>query len=485
MIKTKPSEAVWILKSITEQTIKRCGLINPSDKILAAVSGGPDSMAMLVILHSLSRELGFEIGVAHVNHCLRGSESDGDAAFVEEFVKELGLEFHVVKVDANAHRLEHSLSPEEAARDVRFAFLYEIMNNFGYTKIATAHHSGDNSELVLMNLIKGTGPDGLEGMRPFSSEKKIVRPLIHASRKDIELFIENTNTPFRIDSTNEDESLLRNGIRKRLIPHIENRFNGRIRDALNRLSDIMAVENDYMEKEVERHFPDVFILEGNDQISLRPEILKSLHEAISKRIIRKAINHIKGDLKSISQNHIEGILGLASKDYDCELHIPGRIRAMRSDETIILKKESLSLRTPKTTTAYKYLIKDFENLPFKLEIPQASLILRFREAQKGEIIPSAFPGADKIIFEKDAVQLPIIIRNTRQGDNFYPMGMNGSKTVLRYLMDLKIPESQRKLQPVMESGEEILWIIGKRLSEKLRLRPSGSNYVVAEIIHPD
>jgi len=485
MTQTTLPEAAFTLKHIAEKTIIKYGLVNSSDKILAAVSGGPDSMAMLVILHTLSGKMGFKIGVAHVNHCLRGLESDGDAAFVEEFVKELGLEFHISKVDANAYRLEHGLSPEEAARDVRFAFLYNVMNSSGYTRIATAHHSGDNSELVLMNLIKGTGPDGLEGMRPFSPEKKIIRPLIHASRRDIEFFIENTNTPFRIDSTNEDESLLRNGIRKRLIPHIENKFNGKIRDALNRLSDIMAVENDYMEKEVEKHFQNVVMLDGTDQISLRIECLESLHEAITKRIIRKAINHIKGDLKSIGQNHIEGIQGLLSKKHDCELHFPGRIRAVKNGEFIVIRKEAQCLRLATPSPDFRYQIEDLENLPFEFVIPQADLSFRFRAAREEELDMSGLSGADKIVFEKNALQLPIVIRNARPGDSFNPMGMKGSKTVLRYFMDLKLSKLQRKKQPIMESAGDILWIPGKRISEKLRIKSSGSNYMVAEIIHPD
>lgn len=485
MTETKLPELAWVLKSIAEQTIKKLGLINSSDKILAAVSGGPDSMAMLVVLHDLSTEMGFKIGVAHVNHSLRGAESDGDAAFVEEYVKELGLEFHITKVDVNAYRLKHGLSPEEAARDVRFSFLNEVMKNFEYTKIATAHHSGDNAELVLMNLIRGTGPDGLEGMRPYSPEKKIVRPFIHASRSDISLFIENTYTPFRIDSSNNDESLLRNSIRKRLIPHIENKFNGRIRDALNRLSDIIAVENDYMNNITNNHFHDVIIINGEDEISLRSNNLKSLHEAISRRIIRKAIDHIKGNLKRISQSHIEGILGLASKDYDCEMHMPGRIRALRNGDVIILRKEKESLRTPLPIPAYRYLVEDLENLPLEIDIPQAGLWIRFREAKKEEINQLERSGADRIIFEKAAISLPIVIRNTKPGDIFYPMGMKGSKTVLRFLMDMKIPESQRKIQAIMESGDTVLWILGKRISEKLRLKDSGSNYIIAEIFYPD
>lgn len=473
-------EASRALKNLTEGTIREYCLIAPGDRILAAVSGGPDSMALLVILKTLSEEMGFDLGVAHVNHCLRGDESDRDAAFVEEYVNNLGLDFHMAKIDANAYRREHGLSPEEAARDVRFGFLYSAMEKAGYTKIATAHHSGDNSELVLMNLIRGTGPDGLEGMRPFAPEKRVIRPFFRASRRDINMFLDNTNTPFRLDSSNEDENLLRNAVRKRLIPHIENRFNGKIRDALNRLSDIMAAENDFMNREVDARFPEIVLSADPDEICLNPENLANLHPAISKRVIRRAINSIKGDLKRITQAHIDGVLDLAVKDYQCELHFPGRIRAIRRNGAVILRRENFCLRHKEVAADYMYTIYDLDFLPHELIIPQAGVRVLFRRAEKDEL--STHKGADKVFFEKKGIHLPVTIRNIRQGDRFQPIGMKGSKTVLRFLMDLKVSEPQRRLLPVMESDGEILWIPGFRISEKMRIKNPENDHIVAEIM---
>lgn len=475
-------EAAGLLYEKTERTITENSLVMPSDNILAAVSGGPDSMAMLHILFFLSKKKGFRLGVAHVNHCLRGEESDQDAVFTENAVKRLGLEFHITKTDAEAFRVENRLSPEEAARNVRFGFLYATMEKYGYTKIATAHHSDDNAELVLMNIIRGTGPDGIEGMRMSSHDSRIIRPLINASRDEIDFFIENSDIPFRMDSSNEDENLVRNRVRRSLIPHIENRFNGRIREALNRLSDIIAIENDYMEKETDRYFIETVKTDGAGLAYVGMDRIRELHGAVSRRILRKAINMVKGNLKGITQNHIDEILSLSMRNHDCELHIPGQIRAIREQDVIILRKETSSLRNLKVEADYEYVVDDFSGLPFDIPVEEAGIRIRFRNAGESETDVSMFSGADKILLDMNSVSLPLIIRNARNGDRFSPIGMNGSKTVLRFMMDIKIPESLRKIYPVLESDGEIIWIPGKRLSEKLRPRHEKSGGLIVEIV---
>jgi tRNA(Ile)-lysidine synthase len=475
-------EGSYLLYEKTERTIDENNLIKPSDSVLVAVSGGPDSMALMHILYFLSQKTGFRLGAAHVNHCLRGEESDQDAIFTENAAKRLGIEFHAIKTDAEAYRIENRLSPEEAARKVRFNFLYGVMDKYGYSRLATAHHSDDNAELVLMNIIRGTGPDGLEGMKMNSPENRIIRPFLRTTRDEIDFFLENSDIPFRMDSSNENEELLRNRVRKSLIPHIENRFNGRIREALNRLSDIMAIENEYMTEEADRFFNDVVDMPDNSPATVKIDRIINLHEAVSRRIIRKTILLIKGDLKRISQNHIDEILSLSKRDYDCELHIPGQIRVVKEKDRIILRRETASLRTLKPEADYEYMIDDFSELPFEIPVEEAGIRIRFRKPGENETDISRCSGADKILLDMDSTNLPLIIRNTRNGDRFTPIGMNGSKKVLRFMMDIKIPEPLRKVFPVMESGGEILWSPGKRLSEKLRLRHEKGNYMIAEIV---
>lgn len=482
MVKLEITEATQNLYTKVKNTIIDSGMIGKGDKILAAVSGGPDSMAMLYILNSISSELGFKIGIGHMNHCLRGEESDGDAAFVNEIAIMLGIEIHMGKTDAEAYRIEHRLSPEEAAREVRFSFLFETMKTFGYDKIATAHNSDDNAELVMMNILRGTGPDGLEGMRPVAQDTGVIRPLLRIYRRDIDYLLENSDIPFRIDSSNDDENFLRNRVRKNLFPHIENRFNGKIKEALNRLSDIMAEENDFMDKEAERAFSDTVQIESPTLIRLNTPTLVSRHRAISRRVLRMAIKSLKGDLRRISQTHIDAILGLTDKDYDCELHIPGRLRVLKEKGIIYLKQEDHFLRYSAAIEDYRYFIDYLSELPVELFIPEAGIKIRVRNAEDGEAENEKLSGADRVFMEKESIALPIIIRNARLGDRFSPMGLNGTKTVMRFLMDLKIPELQRKKHPVMEYGGEILWVVGKRLSEKLKIKNSGSKMIVIETL---
>lgn len=471
--------------SRARNTIKETGMIKPGERILAAVSGGPDSMTMLFVLHSLASELGFEIGVGHVNHCLRGAESDGDEKFVEEITKRLGIPLHKTRVDAEAYRIEHRLSPEEAAREVRFAFLEQAMNDFKYLKIATAHNADDNAELVLMNLIRGTGPDGLEGMRLTCAETKKIRPLLNFYRREIESFIEKNDIPFRIDSTNSDEHFLRNRIRNNLFPHIENRFNGKIKEALNRLSNIVSSENDYMEKEAAKSFAKAAKIKEPGLIRIDPAEILSMHEAVSRRVLRMAVRKLKGDLKRISHTHIDGVLRLAAKDYDGEIHIPGRIRILKERGILYLRQEEHYLRLSRTIDNYDYFIDYLSDLPNEMDIPESAMKIRIRMALDGEADSTSLSGADRIFMEKEAVILPLVIRNARPGDRFMPMGMDGTKTVMRYLMDLKVPELKRKTQPILVSGGEILWVMGIRLSEKLRIRNPECRMIVIEMVCTD
>ncbi len=464
------------------RTIREYDLIVPGDKILAAVSGGADSMAMLYLLVLFAPALGCELGVAHVNHCLRGDESDADAGFVENCTISLGLPYYTVKTDVNAYRFKNHLSVEEAAREVRYDFLYRTMNGYGYSKIAVAHHSGDNAELVLMNIIRGSGLDGITGMPPNSEYTRIIRPMIKSDRQEIMAFMDRTGAEYRTDSSNNDESYLRNSIRKSLLPHLETRYNPKIRESINRLADIVASENDFIEKTAADFFNKSLEVIDKNFIGFESFLLRTSHIAISRRITRKALYYLKGNLKRITRFHIDKIIMMSESQKDAEIHLPDRIRVKKEGEKILFKLEAESLRTEQQNPVYSYQIDNLSGLPLTLEIPEAGISIRFRKMLDNEAGQFVTYSGKKIFINPERIKFPLVVRNAEKGDIFRPFGLDGSQKISRFFMNNKITVSQRKTWPVLESYGEILWIAGMRASEILRMSDGTGCYLVAEVL---
>jgi tRNA(Ile)-lysidine synthase len=278
-------------------------LMSPGDKVLAAISGGADSAALLHMLTQISRTLGITLAVAHLNHGLRGRESDGDQAFVERLAHSLGLPCYSGRTDVNALRKEKKLSLEEAARDARHGFLFATAAQHGFTKIATAHHADDNAELFLLNLFRGSGPAGLKTMGASGHDSRVIRPLIGISRKDILAYIQANGLAFRTDSSNTDPSYLRNRIRLDLLPLLNRDYQNGIREILNRTASIIRDDDTFLDEITEPLFRQAVVDEQGRTLSLSVPLLASYPKAALRRVIRKAMEHVKGDLKRLTFFH--------------------------------------------------------------------------------------------------------------------------------------------------------------------------------------
>jgi tRNA(Ile)-lysidine synthetase-like protein len=225
-------------------TINENNMFTSGDKVIVAVSGGPDSLCLLHILYKLKERLNISLYVAHVNHCLRGNESDEDEKFVKEFCKKINVEFRSIKVDINKVASKYNLSCETAGRKIRYEFFEELKSQFGAQKIAVAHNANDQAETVLMRIMRGTGLDGLTGIKPVRDDI-FVRPLINTTRNEIEKYCEENGLKPRIDKTNYETIYSRNKIRLELIPYMEKNFNKDVIRSLNRLAQTIRVDNDY------------------------------------------------------------------------------------------------------------------------------------------------------------------------------------------------------------------------------------------------
>lgn len=319
-------------------------MMTPGEQILMGVSGGPDSVALALCLVELKAELDLTLGVAHINHLLRGEESDRDEKFAKELARTLGLSFHSLRIDVAELTSEGKTSLEETARKVRYDFFTDLCHRKGYTRTAVGHTLDDNTEQIVMNLLRGSGPRGLAGIPPVR-DRWIIRPLINHSKGEILTFLKERNQPYVVDSTNLETVFLRNRIRNELLPLLRQEYNPGITDNLNRMSQIMGEEERWMDKEANAVFNRICLKESDNGVSLCLSSFNDLALALKRRIVRRAVQQVKGDLRRITLNQVDAIVALAAATSPGQnLDLPGRIRITKLRQSLCFKKETLPLR---------------------------------------------------------------------------------------------------------------------------------------------
>ncbi len=332
-----------------KETISQFNMIRGKETILVGVSGGPDSIALVRVLmdlqktHNIDTPHNYNIGIAHLNHGLRGEESIRDEIFVRNLAQDFNLPFFLKKMDIHAKATDEQLSIEEAGRNARYKFFKDTAKIYGFAKIATGHNQDDNAELVLMNILRGSGVRGLCGIPPMRGNK-FIRPLIQMPKSRILAFLKEKHQDFVVDSSNTDQSYVRNKIRHSLIPILEQNFNPETKSCLDRLSHILGIEDDYLTGQADQIFHACTIKKDKTLIALSIKELTSNHPALVNRVLRQAIAWVKKDLKRITLTHIQDILILTRAESGKSLDMPGRIRVYKNRDMLYFKKESLSLR---------------------------------------------------------------------------------------------------------------------------------------------
>ncbi len=328
-----------------DTTLKAHGMLANGDRVLIGVSGGPDSVALLLFLLESRGRLGLDLGIAHLNHCLRKNASDSDESFVKHLAGTFNLPCHTRAEDVGALAKKEHLSIEEAARNARYRFYQEVAKKKGYSKLALGHTSDDNAELVLMNLIRGSGPRGLSGIPPVR-DNWIVRPMIETSKHEILEYLALNKQPHVVDSSNNDPIFLRNRIRHTLLPILEEQYNPSMKGALNRLSAILREENSWMEDEVRTVFKRVLLKQDTVEVQLSLDPFTNLPSALNRRLVRKAIRKIKGNLRRITLFHVDAAVKLALSGAQGDvLDFPDRIRVRKQKDRICFRQELQPLRS--------------------------------------------------------------------------------------------------------------------------------------------
>jgi tRNA(Ile)-lysidine synthase len=434
-----------LLKKV-EKTISRYAMFCKGDRVLAAVSGGPDSMSLLYILHRLASSLALEIHVAHIDHRLRGDESKEDGVFVRDQAKKLGYEFHLAEVDVRTRVTETGESVQEAARELRYEALMSLGEKHRISKIALAHTMDDQAETVLMNILRGAGPEGMGGIPPVREEggRVFVRPLIEVEKSEIHAFLEKEKIPFRRDPSNDNTKYLRNRIRKKLLPQLQRDYNPRLAGGLAETSFLFREESAFMEKVVDKVWPDIVQSVMPGEVHLDLGVFTAREAALQRRILRRAYQIVKGSRKGFSYAQVGAILSdIVVGTREKVFNLSGDIQARCSGNTLSIGNFTVKeipeteLATPGVISLGSFLVRTEI-----LKSPPVNLPRSDREA----------------FFDWDKLSLPLIIRSRRPGDRMVPWGMTGEKKVQDIFVDAKIPRHRRSSIPILADKKGILWV---------------------------
>jgi tRNA(Ile)-lysidine synthase len=484
VISTMRPHSHQILQTVA-QTILSRNMFSKGDSVLTGVSGGPDSVALLHILIQLAPKWELTIGIAHLNHCLRGTESDRDADFVAGLAARLNLPCYSEAIHVRNDPAFRKLSLEATARQVRYDFFDRISRRNGYHKIAIGHHRDDNAELMLMFLFRGSGSLGFSGIPPVR-EGRFVRPLISTSRNELIAFLNENAITYQDDKSNCDRRYLRNRIRHETIPYIQACCNPGIVETLNRFSKIVRSEDEWMNEIIQPIYEKALVSSGNHRVVLAIPALTALPEAVRRRVIRTAIVRIKGDLLRISFSHIEAARELAERQqYPAQLMLPDGIRILRNKSLLTfyqmeesLRKSRLEIR-PRPQSFFYSVSSPVD----RVAISETGAVLIFSEIPIGSVKKGL---SEKIaLLDLDMLEFPLILRNIQPGDRFNPLGVTGTQKIQKYFIDHKIDRTERQQCPVLLSGNEVAWLAGHRISGHFKVTPSTRRVLRIEICRPD
>ena len=449
-----------MIKDIEQKVIRFIDekkLIDKNDRILIALSGGPDSVFLLHFLKKFKRRFKIELGALHVNHRLRGNNADEDEKFCKQICKELGIEYFTVKKNVKSFALKRKISLEEAGRKIRYSVLESTAAKNKYNKIATAHNANDNAETVLLNLIKGTGIKGISGIDV--KRKEIIRPVINLKKDEILNYLDQKKLRYRIDETNFSNDYERNFIRNEIIPLIKSRLNPSLESSVFNSSEVFKRISSRIDREIESFFNSVKFDKKQNLLTLYPGKLKKLDEDLLGDFIKEAVK--RNFLAQLSFNDITKVILLFNSKPGKRVNLSYNFSAVKERDQILIFANPEEKRF--------HLNKKIKiNKPVQLN-GKTFYINRITK--------------DKVKFSNDKSIEYISgdrcgefnLRTWKDGDRFYPIGFNisggryGSKKISDFLNEQKIPSILKKKQLVLTTRNNIVWVLGLRLDNRFKL----------------
>jgi tRNA(Ile)-lysidine synthase len=454
-------------------TIEGYDLIRQGEQVLCAVSGGPDSVAMLYLLRDVNelQQLGWKLHVGHVNHGLRGKAADEDQEFVQALCEKLQIPFHATKVDVEALRKEKGLSQEESARDLRHQWLHDTAAQIGVQKIALAHNLDDQAETIIHRIIRGTGLRGLKGMAPIRllSKKQdlfLVRPLIEVERYEIEAYLREKGVSYKTDLTNFDTSITRNKLRHKLLPMIESEFNPRVKMSLVKLGQTAGSFYILLREIANEVYENTKMLSGEDEVCLSVEEFAKLPPAIQTLIIDRALKILLGRLPHLNFEHYLEIISLCGEHgYAKAIRLPKGLEARRESYVLKIYRPKAVLPPPKFSKQ-------------KLKVPGKTLVKKLNLQIETQILEGKIVGLKEYIRNKDyteevidleKTQGPLVLRLRKFGDIFNPLGSRGKVKLKKFFIDNKVPKPVRDRVPILTDNDKIVWVVGYRIGNDVKI----------------
>ncbi len=428
-------------------------LIRPGEKILVGFSGGPDSVLLLHLLHKFSRRLKIEVYALHIHHGLRGKDADEDEKFCRYFCLNRKIEFSSVRKRVKSFSKRNKFSLEEAGRIIRYKEFSRFIKEKKLDKIATAHNANDNTETVLLNLIKGTGLDGISGI-PVKRES-IIRPVLCLTREEILIYLDRNNINFRIDKSNDDSNFERNYLRNEVLPLIKERLNPSIDKTVLVSSENFRNIKDYIYKSESETFKKIARI-SEDSFLIAVEDLKNAEESLKGLLLK---NLLEREFKiPLFSRDIRKIFSLAEAQVGHKVELSGG--------TVVFKERG-----------YLKVINRFNDIgDFQMNIrvgerkntPGGKISIRRcnRESLKYS------NNKNKEYITADSISTEFIIRRWKDGDTFRPLGMKGSKKISDFLNEQKVESSGKKNHLILLNKDTVVWVIGLRIDDRFKVTSS-------------
>lgn len=486
---TPPAPSSDPLVRSVDHTMTTHTMLEPDDRVLVGLSGGPDSTALLLCLHGLAKSKKISLGAAHLNHGLRGERADEDARCAADLAAKLGLPIVTARQSVTAYQKAHRKSPEEAAREVRYRFLLRVAADGGFNRIALGHQRDDDAELMLMRFLRGSGPLGLAGIPPIRSAAKgqirIIRPLIRASRAEIMAFLKRCGVRSAEDESNTDARFLRNRIRHQLLPLLTEHYNPALVEGLSRMAHLMRDEEDWL-ADATASALDAVILEDHGSLqAIDRRKLAAYHPALQRRVLRAALQRCKGNLRRIGFTSLENARNLAVHGPERgACHLPDGICVRGQGPRLIIQRLSRLRGQGRPASPappeprFEYTIP----APGRFAIREAGITLVFSLLPSAPPEKASPPGQPTALFDMDKLQFPLVVRNFRPGDRMAPLGLNGTQKVKKIFIDRKIARENRPRYALLLSGDQILWIVGVRQSAIAPIEPTTKRWLKVEIV---
>ncbi len=464
------------MKTLTDEvkrTIAKYGMLAGGETVLVAVSGGPDSLALLHVLNELKPEYDLDLHVFHLDHKMRGRFGREDADFVEATANRLKLPSTILEADVPAYILANKTSPEDGARQVRYELLGEVAEEIGADRIALGHTADDRVETYLMRVIRGAGLDGLRSIPPVNGD--IIRPLIETTRALVLDYCAANKLKPRTDETNDENAYLRNKIRKGLIPLLEREFNPAFKEEITREIETIEADVELLDDLTEQAWDEAAEISG-ESVALDRATFLAQPLAIKRRLLRLAAEELAGEPSPLSfQNTVDIMEKVVGGDSGASLDLPGGLSARREYDTIIMEPAieapadeepdfpATALRVPGVTR--------LDLLNMTIEAVFAAPDKLDKEA-----------GEDVAFLDAGLVKGTGTVRPPRAGDRFTPYGMNGSKKLSDVFVDSKTPRPARRVTPVVEFNGRIVWVAGYRIDEKYKVTKRTKRMLVLRLL---